>query len=137
MHFATTIEITAPREQVWATLADVERWPEWTKSVTSVELLTGAPLSGSSRVRIKQPRLKALEWDVTEFVPNEVFTWTSSTLGITSVGSHRITAATGDRVTVTLALAPIRVPRAACRDAHGSPHAALHRHGGQGSQIPE
>ena len=55
-------------------------------------------------MRIKQPRLKALEWDVTEFVANEVFTWRSSTVGITSVGTHRITAASGDRVTVRLAL---------------------------------
>jgi uncharacterized membrane protein len=104
MHFETTIEIAAPREQVWATLADVERWSEWTQSVTSIEVLTGAPFEPSSRVRIKQPKLKALEWDVTEFVPNEVFTWTSSTFGITSVGTHRISAASGDRVIVTLSL---------------------------------
>jgi uncharacterized membrane protein len=104
MHFETGTEIAAPREHVWATLVDVERWHEWTRSVTSIELLTGAPLSASSRLRIKQPRLKALEWSVTEFVPNEVFTWTSSTFGITSVGSHRITAGPDDRVTVTLAL---------------------------------
>src|SRR5882724_12626350 len=82
MHFETRIEIAAAREQVWATLIDVERWHDWTKSVTGIELLTGAPLSASLRVRIKQPRLKALEWDVTEFVPNEMFNWTSSTFGI-------------------------------------------------------
>jgi len=104
MQFETRIEIAAAREQVWATLIDVERWHDWTKSVTGIELLTGAPLSASSRVRIKQPRLKALEWDVTEFAPNEVFNWTSSTFGVTSVGSHRITAGPADRVTVTLAL---------------------------------
>jgi uncharacterized membrane protein len=104
MHFATTIEIAAPREVVWATLIDVERWHEWTKSVTSIELLTTAPFSASSKLRIKQPRLQALEWNVTEFVPNEAFTWTSTTFGITSVGSHRITAGPHDRVTVTLAL---------------------------------
>jgi uncharacterized membrane protein len=104
MHFETAIEIAAPREQVWATLADVERWSEWTRSVTSIEVLTGAPFASSSRVRIKQPKLKALEWDVTEFVPNEVFTWTSSTFGVTSVGAHRISAASGDGVHVTLSL---------------------------------
>ena len=40
MLFETTIEIEAPRETVWSTLADVERWHEWTASVTSIELLT-------------------------------------------------------------------------------------------------
>ncbi len=104
MLFERTIEIEAPRETVWSTLADVERWHEWTASVTSAELLTNGPLSLSSRVRIKQPRLKMLDWEVTEFVPNEVFTWRSSTLGVTSMGTHRVAAAAGDRVTVRLAL---------------------------------
>jgi uncharacterized membrane protein len=104
MYFETSIEIAAPAEQVWATLADVERWSEWTQSITRIEILTGGPLTGSSRVRIQQPRLKALEWDVTEFVPGEVFAWTSSTMGIKSVGVHRITGSADGGVTMTLSL---------------------------------
>jgi uncharacterized membrane protein len=104
MLFETTIEIAASRDTVWSTLVDVERWPEWTESVTSIDLLTDRPPGLGSKLRIKQPRLHALVWEMTELVPGEVFTWRSSTLGITSVGTHRITASTGDRVTVTLAL---------------------------------
>jgi uncharacterized membrane protein len=104
MLFETTIEIEAPREKVWSTLVDVERWPEWTASMTSIELLTGAPLAPSSRLRVKQPRMRALVWEVTDLVPGEAFTWRSSILGVTSVGTHRIAAASDHAVTVTLAL---------------------------------
>jgi uncharacterized membrane protein len=104
MLFETTIEIEAPREKVWSTLVDVERWPEWTASMTSIELLTGAPLAPSSRLRVKQPRMRALVWEVTDLVPGEAFTWRSSILGVTSVGTHRIAAASDHSVTVTLAL---------------------------------
>jgi len=55
-------------------------------------------------VRVKQPRLSALVWDVTEFVPGEVFTWRSSILGVTCVGTHRVSARAADRATITLAL---------------------------------
>ena len=92
MRFETTIEIQAPGDLVWATLADVERWPTWTASMRRVEILTKGPLGLSAKVRVKHPRLSALVWDVTEFVPGEVFTWRSSILGVTCVGTHRVSA---------------------------------------------
>jgi uncharacterized membrane protein len=102
--FSTSIEIHAPQAQVWATLADVERWPEWTASMKQVDLVSGRPLALGSRVRVKQPRLQALEWKVTELVPGEVFTWTGSTLGVQCVGRHCVEPKTTDSVTVTLSL---------------------------------
>ncbi len=36
MFLEVTREIHASPEQVWAILADVERWPEWTKSMTKI-----------------------------------------------------------------------------------------------------
>jgi carbon monoxide dehydrogenase subunit G len=34
MHHETSIEIAASPELIWSTLSDVERWPDWTRSVT-------------------------------------------------------------------------------------------------------
>ena len=36
MEQSTTIDIEAPVEQVWEVLREVERWPEWAPTVTSV-----------------------------------------------------------------------------------------------------
>ena len=48
--FQVETEINASAELVWATMRDVERWPEWTPTVTSVRLRTPLPLAVGSRV---------------------------------------------------------------------------------------
>lgn len=42
MDIELTTEITASTGRVWAVMTDVERWPEWAPTVTSIELLAGA-----------------------------------------------------------------------------------------------
>jgi uncharacterized protein YndB with AHSA1/START domain len=51
-----TVEIKTPPEHVWEVLADVERWSEWTETVTWVRLLDEGPLRPGSRARISQPK---------------------------------------------------------------------------------
>lgn len=40
MNYEARIHIDASADIVWATLSDVERWPEWTGSVRAVDLLS-------------------------------------------------------------------------------------------------
>jgi len=51
MDFETTIEIDATRDEVWAVLLDVEKWPEWTKSIRARNRPQNPPLcaDGSRR----------------------------------------------------------------------------------------
>ncbi len=56
MDIERIIDIEASREQVWTVMTDVERWPEWTASVTSVALLDAAPFDVGSHARLRQPR---------------------------------------------------------------------------------
>jgi uncharacterized membrane protein len=103
MHHETSIEIAASPELIWSTLSDVERWPEWTRSVSAVERLDSGDLAAGSRARVKQPGMPRLVWLVTEYVPGEVFSWASKVPGVTTTGGHRV-AGGPDRATVTLTL---------------------------------
>ena len=70
-----SVEIAAPPQLVWDVFSDVERWPEWTASVTSLVALDGPGLAVGKRFAIKQPRMSKLVWKVTEIDPGSSWTW--------------------------------------------------------------
>lgn len=89
------MHIGAPPAVVFRTLVDVARWSEWTASVTSVERLDGGAFGLGSRARVRQPKLGASVWTVTEFVPDASFTWVASYPGLRTTAGHRLTAVDG------------------------------------------
>jgi uncharacterized membrane protein len=93
--FGTAIQISAPPEQVWAVISDIERWPEWTPSVTRIERLDPGPLAVGHRARIRQPRLLPAIWRVTALEPGRGFTWVTQSPGIRATGGHWVER-TGD-----------------------------------------
>jgi len=103
VHHERSIEIAASPDVIWSTLSDVERWPEWTHSVSEVERLDAGDFGVGSRARVKQPGMPRLVWEVTEYAPGEVFSWASKIPGVTTTGGHHLTT-TGNSVTVTLML---------------------------------
>jgi len=104
MRFEKSIDINAPQQRVWDVLSDLEAWPRRIDTVEAVELLTPAPLTKGSRVRLKQPKLPEGVWDVTVWDAPSFFEWTQKTSGITSVAGHRVEALGegGARLTLTL-----------------------------------
>lgn len=103
-HFSITVDIQASPERVWAVLCDIERWPEWTSSVTSIERLDAGPFAVGSRVRIHQPKLRPAEWQVTELDEgSSSFTWVTRSPGIQVAGGHLVEAVgAGSRATLSL-----------------------------------
>jgi hypothetical protein len=88
--FSISIEIHAPSERVWEVMSDIERWHEWTPSVTSIRRLGRGPLAVGSRAIIRQPKFPPAMWKITAFAPGQGFTWVSVGPGIKVVGRHAV-----------------------------------------------
>ena len=69
-------------------IVDIERWPEWGSTVTSVRRLDDGPLEVGSRVRIEQPRIPPTEYVVTELEPNRSFIWVATAPGVRTTARH-------------------------------------------------
>lgn len=84
------IEIDAPADVVWRVFADVERWSEWTKSVTSVRALDESALAVGRRYEIRQPRFPRLVWEVTDVEDGVGWTWRQRSPGGTTFARHHV-----------------------------------------------
>ncbi len=104
MRFSVSIDIHATPAAVWAVLEDVERWPEWTPTMTSVKRLDEGRLAVGSRARIRQPRLPPAVWTVTALDAGRGFTWVGRGPGIVTTADHWIEPV-GDGCRVMLAVA--------------------------------
>jgi uncharacterized membrane protein len=106
--FETSIEIAAPAEQIWSVWMDVERWPEWTASVSNAKRLDPGAFGVRSRVKIWQPKLVPAVWQVVECAPGQSFVWESKAPGVRTLAAHRITVKAVDppscRVVLTATL---------------------------------
>jgi uncharacterized protein YndB with AHSA1/START domain len=104
MEQSITVEIEASPERVWEVLTDVERWSEWTDTVTSVMRLDDGPLRSGSRAKINQPKIPETEYVVTEFEPGQSFAWVATGPGVTTTARHAIEALPGGGSRVRLAV---------------------------------
>jgi uncharacterized membrane protein len=94
------IEIDAPPQVVWDVFSDVERWPEWTASVTSFTGRDGSALAVGKRFAIKQPGLQKLIWQVAEIEPGTAWSWVHRSPGVQVIARHYVTGLPGGRTLV-------------------------------------
>lgn len=103
MEIARSVDIAASPERVWAVMADVTRWPEWTASVTSVELFDGDALRVGGRAVVTQPQLPPARFTVTSLEPGRGFVWKTGSFVVRATARHEIEATpTGSRVTLAV-----------------------------------
>lgn len=95
-----SIEIDAPAQLVWEVFSDVERWPEWTASVTSLVGRDGTKLAVGKRFSIKQPGLSKLVWRVTDIDPGLSWTWVQRAPGAFASARHDVIAQPDGRTLV-------------------------------------
>jgi uncharacterized membrane protein len=84
------VEIDAPATLVWDVFTDVERWPEWTPSVSGLVALDGPGIAVGKRFEIKQPRMPKLVWQVTEVSPGVSWTWVQRSPGGLTMARHEV-----------------------------------------------
>jgi carbon monoxide dehydrogenase subunit G len=101
--YSISVQIDAPPGQVWPVMSDVERWHEWTPTITSVRRTNAGPFRIGARARIHQPKLPPADWVVTSLEEGRSFDWESRAPGVRVVGRHRVDPGpTGSRVTLSI-----------------------------------
>ena len=99
-----TVTIDAPLAVVWAVYSDIERWPDWTASVTTAHLDPRGPLALGSRASIKQPRFPHVTWTVTHIEPERSWQWANHSIGAHTTADHRLTQLDLGRTRVDLSI---------------------------------
>jgi uncharacterized protein YndB with AHSA1/START domain len=100
----SSLEIDAPASLVWDVFSDVERWPEWTASVTRLVALDGPGIAVGKRFQIKQPKLPTLVWKVTQVDPGVSWTWAQRSAGGSTLAHHTLTPIADGRTLMSQAL---------------------------------
>lgn len=101
--FTIATDIAAPTGRIWQVMRAVERWHEWTASVTSIERLDEGALRVGSRAIVRQPKLPPGRWTVTAIDEGRSFTWVNTAPGVRIVGHHTIEpTGTGGRAMLSL-----------------------------------
>jgi uncharacterized protein YndB with AHSA1/START domain len=101
--FEISVDIAAPPARVWSVMSDIERWQEWTSTVTSITRLDDGPLKVGARARIRQPKLPRADWTITSLREGHGFTWETRSPGVTIIANHFVEpASVGTRATLSL-----------------------------------
>jgi hypothetical protein len=114
MHYEKAVDVAAPQESLWRAVTAVTQWPHWTPTIDEITLLDG-DLGPGARVRIVQPKLRTVVYQVDEWDPGARFSWTARTSGIRIAAGHEAQAAgAGSRLLLTIditgPMAPLLVP---------------------------
>ncbi|MHB8244614.1 MAG: SRPBCC family protein [Acidimicrobiales bacterium] len=92
VHAEASVDIHATPAEVWKVLTDVEQMPTWTESVNKAARIGAGEFAVGAKVRLKQPRLATMVWEVTELEVETSFTWSASRGGVTTTAGHRLRA---------------------------------------------
>lgn len=90
--YSVRVETSAPRHVVWRVVANLEAWPSWTPTMTSVRHQSGTGVGATYEVR--QPRMPASTLVIDEWIDGTSFTW-SSRERAASLSAHHVLADDG------------------------------------------
>lgn len=83
--------IAAGRATVWEIVSRLDEWDELLPTIDDVTRLGPAgPIAVGTRFAVRQPGLVPAEYTVTDWRPDEGFTWESTKLGLHTVATHTL-----------------------------------------------
>lgn len=82
-----SIEMNAPIETVWATISQIEQWPDWNPEIREVEV--GGPIAPGTSFRWKAGPGTIRSTLQTVDAPTEI-SWQGKTMGITALHVYRL-----------------------------------------------
>ena len=94
------VDIDAPATVVWDVFSDVERWPEWTDSVTSLVALDGPGHCGGQAIRDQAAAHAEARMGGHRCEPGRSWTWVQRSPGGLTKASHDIEALSDRRTRV-------------------------------------
>ena len=101
--YSISIDINAPAERVFEVMADVERWHEWTPSISGITRKQSGPLVVGETATVRQPKLPPATWTVNAIKPGRSFSWFNRAPGLRVTGFHGAEPAPGgSRATLSL-----------------------------------
>ena len=100
--YETTIVISASSSRVWEILSNVEAWPSWTPTMTSVKGVDRSALEWGAKFDVRQPGLMKATYMVTDVHPGRSFTWYNAVMGITLLANHELLETSDGKTTVKL-----------------------------------
>ena len=69
-------------------MTDVERWHEWTPSISRITRTQAGPLVVGETATVRQPKLPPAMWTVNEIQPGRNFSWVNRAPGLRVTGFH-------------------------------------------------
>jgi hypothetical protein len=109
--YRAVAEIKAPASRVFDVLCAVERWPEWTPTMSRLERIDSGPFRVGSKARVWQPKLYPATWCVTELDAPRSFRWVARSPGLVLDADHRIEGdESASRVTLLLSVRGLLAP---------------------------
>ncbi|MDA7977915.1 MAG: SRPBCC family protein [Pirellulales bacterium] len=90
MKLKETCKIHVPRKLVWTATIEIDRWPQWTPTVQTVERIDEGPLRVGSEAFLKQPGMPKSRWRVTSLDAGRRFAWETRMRGMRIVATHEL-----------------------------------------------
>lgn len=85
------LPIDAPPERIWPWMHRVTEWPRWVPTILAVEPEGDPALRVGTRYLVRQPKLDAVTYVVTQVDEGRGFTWETRAPGSRIVAEHRLT----------------------------------------------